>query len=257
MRKLLIIPTLLFCCITMGQDIPSPQNPPKLVNDFANLLTPEQEQALEQKLVAYADSTTTQIAVVIVEDLGGYEPVEYAVKLGRTWGVGGKEFSNGIVILISIGGGEGKRDAFIATGYGMEGVIPDVTADAIVENDIVPNFRAGNYYRGLDEATDNIIRAAAGEYKAPPGERRGRRGVSLGGILMALILLLIIFSGGGRRGGGTISRRGYGGFPAGWIIGNILGSLGSGGRGGGWSGGGGFGGFGGGGFGGGGAGGKW
>jgi len=264
MRKILLILTLFVSLNSFAQIenvVPGRPSPPRLVNDFADLLTPEQEQALESKLVAYDDSTSTQIAIVIVMDLQGYEAVDYAVALGRKWGVGGKEFSNGIVILVSTGGAAGQRDAFIATGYGMEGAIPDVTADAIVENDLILNFKEENYYRGFDQAVDNLIKAAAGEYKAPPGYNQKKdRGIGLGGIIFALVILSIIFSSvGGRGGGGMISRRGYGGFPAGWILGNILGGLGSGGGRGGWSGGGGggFGGFGGGGFGGGGAGGKW
>lgn len=270
MKKILSLLTLFliaFCVNAQIENaIPARPDPPKLVNDFADLLTNEQEHALETKLVAYDDSTSSQIAIVIVEDLKGYEAVEYSVALGRKWGVGGKEFSNGIVILISTGGGQGNRDAFIATGYGLEGAVPDAIANTIVNHDIIPNFKEGNYYRGLDEATDDIIKAAAGEYKAPKGynEKKGK-GVAkgIGGFL--IILFIIIFSiisrGGGRGGGGMASRRGWGDIGTGWIIGSILGGMGRGGSGGGggWSGGGGggFGGFGGGGFGGGGAGGKW
>ncbi|MER3497129.1 MAG: hypothetical protein C4308_00065 [Chitinophagaceae bacterium] len=237
--------------------LPPKPNPPRLVNDFANLLTPEQEEALEQKLVAYDDSTSTQIVIVTVPSLQGYTANDYATQLGRSWGVGGKQFSNGIVILVSTE--EGNREAYIATGYGMEGAIPDVTAKAIVDNDLIPNFKEGNFYRGFDTATDDIIKAAAGEYKAEPKKKKSR-GVSFGTIIFLIILMLILFSGDGRnRGGGMMSRRGYGDFGTGWITGSMLSNLGRSGGGGGWSGGsgGGFGGFGGGGFGGGGAGGKW
>ena len=240
---------------------PKNRSPPRLVNDFADMLTPEQEHALENKLVAYNDSTSSQIAVVTVESLEGYEDEEYALALGREWGVGGKDFNNGIVILIA----EKDRKSRIEVGYGLEGAIPDITAKTIIEDDLTPNFREGNYYRGLDRATDNLIRAAAGEYKATEGQKKGKsKGIGFGAIIVFLIMIFLFASGrkGGGRGGGMISRRGYRDFGAGWILGSLLEGASRGGGGGGWSGGGGssgggFGGFGGGGFGGGGASGSW
>lgn len=264
MKKLLVIIAVLFSVCAFAQVdryIPNPPNPPRLVNDFANLLTPEQEEALEQKLVAYDDSTSNQIAIVTVEDLHDYAAVDYAVALGRKWGVGGKQFNNGVIILVSTGGGTGNRDAFIATGYGLEGAIPDITANTILQTELIPGLRSGNYYRGFDEATDAIIKAAAGEYKAPEGyadRGRGKGGISIGKIILIIIIIIFVlgsFGGGNNRGGGFMSRRGYRGFG-----GPVIFPGGFGGGGGGWSGGGGgggFGGFGGGGFGGGGAGGKW
>ncbi len=262
MKKITLILTLILIstCVwaQIEKAIPPKPNPPRLVNDFANLLTPDQEQALENKLVAYDDSTSNQIAIVTVTTLNDYAAVDYATELGRQWGVGGSQFNNGIVILVSTGGGEGKRDAFIAPGYGLEGAIPDITANNILQNYLIPNLRAENYYRAFDQTTDALIRAAAGEYQAPAGYRnRGQDGgLSIGKIILAIIILsliLRIFGGGGGRGGGYMSRRGYRGW-GGPVI--FPGGFGGGGFGGG-GGGGGFGGFGGGGFGGGGAGGKW
>lgn len=270
MKKLALIISLLVsvCAIAQVEKyIPAAPNPPRLVNDLTKekLLTEDQKAYLEQKLVAYDDSTSSQIVIVIVDDLSGYAAVDYAVALGRKWGVGGKQFNNGIVILVSTGGGGGNRDAFIATGYGLEGAIPDITANAILQTELIPALKSGNYYKGFDNATNALIKAAAGEYKAPEGYRnRGRRtGVGLGKIIVGLIVLSVILSmfGGGKnnRGGGYMSRRGSSSWLGPLIIGSMLGR---GGGGGGWSGGGGgfgggFGGFGGGGFGGGGAGGKW
>jgi uncharacterized protein len=242
--------------------LPKP-NPPRLVNDAAQLLTPDQIASLEAKLVAYDDTTSNQIAVVLVKTLNGLEPNDYATELGRLWGVGGKEFNNGVIILISTGNdGQEKRKVYIATGYGLEGAIPDIIAKRIVDREMVPNLQAGNYYRALDEATDALIKAAAGEYKAPEGYRNrgeGEGGFPLG-LLIFIIVLVIIFAsrgGGGRGGGGMLSRRGYRGWNSGPPI-FFPGGFGGGGGGGfGGGGGGGFGGFGGGGFGGGGAGGDW
>ncbi len=267
MKRLFPILIFLFSIAASAQDeILNRPSPPRLVNDFTKekFLTPEQAAALEQKLTAYDDSTSNQVAVVIVDDLKGYSAADYAIALGRKWGVGNKNFDNGVVVLVSTGGGEGNRAVFIAPGYGLEGAVTDLIADAIIDHELVPNFKAGNYYRGLDEATDAIIRAAEGRYKAPEGygKKKGK-GIGIGAIVFFLILIFLFsgIGGGGRGGGGMVSRRGYGDVGAGWIIGSLLGGAGRGG-GGGWSGGGGgggggFGGFGGGGFGGGGAGGSW
>jgi len=261
MKKILFIACLLFSISAVAQvdnAVPQRPSPPRLYNDFTkgrNFLTTEQAAYLEGKLVAYNDSTSSQIAIVIVEDLKSYEANEYATALGRKWGVGGQQFNNGVVVLISTGGGDGNRDAYIATGYGLEGAIPDVTAKHILENELIPDFKEGNYYSGLNKTVDAIIKAAAGEYTAPQGGKR--RGLSPGKVFLLVIIIWIIlgiFGRGGGKGGGYASRRGYRGF---WgpTLGGGLGGFG----GGGWSGGGGggFGGFGGGSFGGGGAGGKW
>jgi len=258
MKKILLLISLTFLVGGLfAQNIPARPNPPRLVNDYANLLTIDQRDSLERKLVAYDDSTSNQIAIVIVSSLNDYEPVDYAVKLGREWGVGGKQFNNGIIVLISTG----DRKTFIATGYGLEGAVPDVTAKAIIDNELVPYLKEQDYFRGLNHTVDALIVAASGEYKAPEGyhKQKGRSGVSV--LVLAVIFIIIFFfiNRGGRGGGGMMSRRGYrsGGVPPIWWF-----PTGGGGSGGGWSGGGGgggggFGGFGGGSFGGGGAGGSW
>lgn len=252
-----LICTLAATAQSIDKVVPQRPMPARLVNDLAGVLTPEQEAALEQKLVAYDDSTSNQIAVITVATLGDFAIEEVALQILRKWGVGNKEKDNGIVILAAIQ----DRKINIQTGYGMEGVVPDAIASTIIQNDIVPAFRTGNYYRGFDEATTEIFRAAAGEYQAPAGYAdrgaKGRGGISLGKIIVAIVVLSIIFGmfgGGGGRGGGYMSRRGYRGFG-----GPIIFPGGFGGGGGGWSGGGGggFGGFGGGGGGGGGASGSW
>ena len=236
MRKILLILTLFVSFIASAQIekvLPPKPNPPKLVNDFTGTLTREQITALENKLVTYDDSTSNQIAVVIVPTTGDYSVEEVGLEIIRRWGVGGKEHSNGIVLLIA----KEDRKLRIEVGYGLEGAVPDITAKSIIDNDLTPNFKAGNYYRGIDLAIDDIIKAAAGEYKAPAGYGKKKKpGVGLGSLIFLIILFFIIFGGMGGRGGGMVSRRGYGGFPAGWIIGNILGGLSSGrSGGGGWS----------------------
>ncbi len=235
--------------------IPRPV-PARLVNDLANVLTPDQEQALESKLVAYDDSTSTQIVIVTVPTLHDIAIEDIGLEILRSWGVGQKGKDNGIVILAAIQ----DRDITIRTGYGMEGAVPDITGRNIIETDIVPAFRQGNYYRGFDNATSSIFKAAAGEYKAEPRKSNGKGGgISIGKIIAAFILLMFLMNrmGGGGKGGGYMSRRGYRGFGGGPVF--LPGGFGGGGFGGGGfgGGGGGFGGFGGGGGGGGGASGSW
>jgi uncharacterized protein len=189
MKHFLLFFCLLAGVMALGQGIdkvvPAKPNPPRLVNDFANVLTPEQEQALESKLVAYDDSTSNQIAVVTIQTTGDYAVQEVGLEILRRWGVGGQaKKDNGIVIVVAVN----DRSINISTGYGLEGAVPDITAKNIIENDIVPQFRAGNYYRGLDAGTSSVMRAAAGEYQAPENYRNrgtGSGGISFGKIFIA------------------------------------------------------------------------
>jgi uncharacterized protein len=244
---------LLLPLIGIAQEIPPKPNPPRLVNDFAGVLSPEEVAALERKLVAYDDSTSNQIVIVLVKTLKDYPIEEYSLKLFREWGIGNKKTNNGVLILAAID----DHKVRIETGYGLEGAIPDIIANSIITNDIVPAFRNGNYYEGLDKASNSIIAAAAGEYKAPENYRdRGKKGKFPVGLIVVLIILFLLFSNRNRGGGGGFaSRRGFrGGFIPLIFPGGGFGS----GGGGGWSGGGGgFGGFGGGSSGGGGASGSW
>lgn len=237
-----------------AQDIPARPNPPKLVNDLVGLLDPAQRQALEDKLDVFDDSTSVQIAVVIISSTNDYDPVDYAVKLGRSWGVGNKGFNNGVIFLVA----KDDHKVFIAPGYGLEGAIPDITCKNIIDNAVLPRFKEGNFYAGIDSGVNAVILASKGEYKAPAGyhQKSGAGGFVVILIIGFIILIIFLSNRGGGGGGGYMSRRGYWGGPILWgAAGGLLGGGGSGGGGGG--GGGGFGGFGGGGFGGGGAGGSW
>jgi uncharacterized protein len=259
-RILTILAVLLSVCVHAQIDkvIPKRPAPPKLVNDFTNTLTDQQREDLEQKLVKYDDSTSNQVAVVIIPTLSDYPIEDVSLRILRDWGVGNKEKNNGIVLLIA----KDDQKLRIEVGYGLEGAVPDITANEIIQTVIVPNFKDGNYYRGIDLGTDEIIKAAAGEYKAPEGygNRGKRKGVNPRTIFLIIIIVWVIIQvssrGGGKGGGGMMSRRGFSGW---WLpIWPGGGWSGGGGGGGGWSGGGGgFGGFGGGGGGGGGASGSW
>lgn len=251
MFKKLFIFLLLLQSIAFAQDIPEKPNPARFVNDFVGgLLSQSEISQLESKLKAYYDTTSTQIAIVIVKTVQPYDISEYAFKLGKAWGVGEKGKNNGIIILWA----PGDRKVFIATGYGMEGSITDAYSKRIIEQDIKPNFRELRYYAGLNAAVDKIIGYARGEFKADPNDEDDGSGWV--GIVIFIIILIIVFYiiGKNSKGGGNHGNRG-----GGWIPYTTYTGWGS--SSGGWSGGGGGGGggfdFGGGGFGGGGAGGDY
>lgn len=236
--------------------IPNKPNPPRLVNDFVGILSSTERSQLEQKLRTYNDSTSTQITIVIVKTTEPYPIGDFAFQVGRKWGVGQKGKNNGLVLAWATQ----TRKIFIAPGYGLEGAIPDAIAKRIITNTIVPAFKQEQYYRGLDDATTEIIQRAKGEYKGDPDANTGDDGGS--GIFIALIIFLIIIFIIARRnrGGGGGSNRNRGGGWGGPVFFPTPGWGSSGG--GGWSSGGGdsgggFGGFGGGSFGGGGAGGDY
>jgi uncharacterized protein len=250
---LLAFAALVAAAGAVAQDIPPrPPLSEGLVIDRAGLLAPAEQDALNRKLLAFDDTTSNQIVVVIVPSLGGADPQRYATAIGQEWGVGQGGRDNGVVFLVSTE----DREVFIATGYGLEGAIPDAVAGRIVRRIVVPSFRQGQFYGGISEAVSALMAAAEGEYEALPRDTGGGDGVPIALIVIVLVIVVALISSGrnDRGGGGRRVRRGHGlppviVFPGGWGGGHR--------GGGGGFGGGGFGGFGGGGFGGGGAGGGW
>lgn len=233
-----------------NKDLPKAPNPPRLVNDFANILQPGEVQQLENKLDRYNDTTSTQVTIVIMPSIDD-DIADFAARLGDYWGIGQKHKDNGVLLTIDME----HHHVNISTGRGSEGAIPDVTAKAIIDQFITPNFKQQQYYTGLDQATTAIMQALAGQFKGNGGAQNNANSSTY--IILAVIMLFIIFSvlrGNGRNnGGGTYGSSGFWwGLGAGLMSGG--GRSGGGGFGGG---GGGFGGFGGGGFGGGGASGSW
>lgn len=253
-KALLIFFSFWLTLLTATGQVPERPSPPRLVNDYVGMLQEGEKQALERKLVQYADSTSTQIAVVIVQTLNGMEPVDYAQQIGETWGVGQKGKDNGVVLLVSLGSDTEKRKLWIHTGRGLGDKITDAAASEIYRNILRPNFQNKNYYQGLDEATTRMMALLNGTYKADKKKGRGWGGAGLiFAILIGIVVLASIF-GRGRGGGGGIGNA----IASGLFWGSIGRGFGGGGGGFGSGGGGGdFGGFGGGSFGGGGAGGDW
>ncbi|MDB5281619.1 MAG: hypothetical protein JWO06_694 [Bacteroidota bacterium] len=230
--------------------IPERPRPPRLVNDFAGMLSSGENQQLENKLKAFNDSTSTQIAIVIINSLDGMEKGQYATELAEKRGVGDKKTDNGVLLLIS----KGDRQMFIATGRGVEEFLPDAVCERIFQEVIKPAFKAAKYYQGLDAATDEMMQRLRGTFVNENQGRHKKGPIPFTFIIFAIFIIIVIISSFFRNNGGggnTIS-------SGGWIAGALLGSaLGGGGGGGGGSSDSGFGGFGGGSFGGGGAGGSW
>ncbi len=263
-RFLLFICFSLFSFIGYSQNFPAKPN--TLVNDYTNTLSSAEIAQLERKLVAFDDSTSIQVSVVIISSLDGYDISDYGYQLGRAWGIGGKEKNTGVLLLTSIG----DRKVTIQTGYGMEGVLPDAISKRIIENEIKPNYKTGNYAAGLNAGTDAIISYSKGEYKNTNSKKSKKDSGFPVGLLVLIAIVVISLLGRGGKGGGGGGRNVIGSRGAAdmmwWSLlaglgsggGRSSGGFGGGGGGfGGSSGGGGFGGFGGGSFGGGGASGSW
>ncbi len=240
---------------------PAKPNPPRLVNDFAGILKGNEANELEQKLDGFSQSTSNQITIVTVKDLGGQDVEEYAVQVFNNWGLGAEGKNNGVLLLVSIT----DRKAWITVGRGLQGVMTDAKSGEIFRNQIVPAFKEGNYYQGLSDASDAIIAVTKGEYKGDAAQPHQKH-LPVTAIIILIIFVVFILrmfrgGGGGNGGGNYMSGGGMGNFVTGMFLGNMLGGgFGRGGDsdGGGWGGGGGgFGGFGGGSTDGGGAGGGW
>ncbi len=271
MKKVfLLLVTLAGWAVGMGQTFPEPMQPAVLVNDFAGVFSQEERLALERKLEDFERSSSTQIAVVTATDLQELEPGDYAARLFDRWGIGGQGKDNGVLILVKPKTATERGQVFITTGYGLEGAVPDALAGRIVDYDILPAFREGNYYKGVDNAVNTLISLTKGEFTAEQYMEK-HEGEDFAGIFSAffliffLVILLVILAKkrGGKGGGGgsrTISSSGDD-IARAILWGTLLGGGRSGGSGGsswgGGSSGGGFGGFGGGMTGGGGAGGSW
>jgi len=250
---------LFFSTTGSAQDFPPASK--TLVTDFTGTLTATQQQQLEQKLVAFDDTSSTQIAVVMIRSVGDYDIADYGVRLAQKWGIGQKGKDNGILLLVA----KEDRRVTIQTGYGVEGAVPDAIAFQIIRNIITPAFRQEDYYAGINRATDALIAYTKGEFKADARKGKGE-GNGMGLIITVIIITVVIGllsnKGGGNGGGRVIGGRGSSDLFWLTMLGSGLGRGGNRGGGfgggfGGGGGGGGFGGFGGGGFGGGGSSGSW
>ncbi len=259
--SLLLLILISLNVFSISDSIPERPNPPRLVNNLSkqmpDFLSSSEEAQLESKLEDFANQTSNQIVIIIVDDLAGLESYDFATHLGHKWGVGQAKMDNGVVILIKPTGGSGQRKYFIAPGYGLESVLPDLTCRQIEEEELLPSLKQKQYFDALDKTTSVIMSIAKGEYNSDAYGKKHSKGKRIPkGIIIAIIFIIIFVVLGSSKGGGG---RGGMSMGSGFFLGSMMGRCfggGSGGFGGGGSSGG-FGGFGGGGFGGGGSGGSW
>ncbi len=260
---LVITSILSFASTTVAQDIPEPMSPPRMVNDFSDLLKSNERQMLEKKLQEFYYQTSTQIYVVILDDIAGYDISDYSFRLGEQWKIGTSGKDNGILILLNPSPDRQHGDVFVASGYGLEGAVPDAHANRIVDYDMIPHFKQLDYYGGLNAATSTIMDLTRGEYTMDQyiqqksassgpasailiiffiififsvfGRSRSRRHHSVGHNL-PLWAALFMASGAGRSHGGSFGNfsSGSGGFGGGGFGGGMGGSFGGGGAGGSW-----------------------
>jgi uncharacterized protein len=266
-KKSTLIYLKLFVCLLFTQigfaqfTIPEKPTLQTSVYDYANVLSTTEKAQLEEKLIKYSDSTTTQIVIVTIETLKGEDIGILTPKWGQTWGIGGtaKE-DNGVLILLA----KAERKIWISPGYGLEDLLTAGIGGEITRNIIIPEFKAGSYYKGLDKGTDALIDVFKGKYKGERVKSTKDKGFPILPLIVIVIIILVLISR-NKGGGGNSGNRG-GGIGPSLLDVIILSSLGrnsggggfGGGSSGGGFGGGGFGGgFGGGGFSGGGSGGDW
>ncbi|MFI3262859.1 MAG: TPM domain-containing protein [Rikenellaceae bacterium] len=257
MKRISYILTLIFASVMVaisayGSDFVQPMSG-KMVSDYAGVFSNSQLNRLETTLRNFNDTTSTQIAVLTVNDLNGYAASEYAIRTAEEWGIGQKGKDNGILMLIKPKNAT-KGEIFIAVGYGLEGAIPDAITKRIIEYNIIPYFMKNDYYSGVQAGVSDLMKLSTGEYTADDIQRNGLFAEGFALILIVIVSIMMFFF--RTKTSGTFTHGGYNTYPrgGGFIIfgGNNRGGSG---QNGGF--GGGFGGFGGGGFGGGGAGGSW
>jgi len=194
LKFIYIVTILVFAGNIFGQDLPDPMDPPRMVNDFSGLLSSSDRDQLEGKLQDYYYRSSSQIYIVIVDDLHGYDISDFAFQLGDKWGIGTREKNNGILILLNPSPDKQKGKAFIATGYGLEEFVPDAIANRIVTYDMIPYFKEQKYFEGLVAASNTIIELTDGAYTAD--EYLQSHGQSPGPVVIIpfLIIFLVIVS---------------------------------------------------------------
>lgn len=195
-----------------------PEKPQQLVNDYAELLTPEQQQTLEDMLVAFNDSTSNQIVVLITPGLGGDDIAHFTQNVWKEWGVGQEGLNNGAILVVKPKNLT-KGQVRIQVGYGLEGAMPDIYCKHIIDDVMIPHFQNDEYYEGIAEALEIIKQAASGEYTYANYKSDER----LENIIVLLIICAIfiaIFFIMKRTGGSLVS------YSTGPFVGSSMGSSG-------------------------------
>ena len=164
-RKFLFFFLLTFSCVVWAEDYPVGWVPAKsdhLVNDLCGLLSAEQQQSLEQRLVAFDDSTSNQIMLLVTPSLGGDAIESFSHKVAQQWGVGTQAHNNGVVIVIKPKTSDSDGQVRLEVGYGLEGALPDVFCKSIIDDDMIPHVREGDYYQGILAAVEVLEQVCVG-----------------------------------------------------------------------------------------------
>ena len=192
---------LLFCCALLGLTATAgfgaetiPPKPTLYFNDYTRLVSPQQAGSLNQRLEQFERDTSNQLVVAIYPRMESASSVEdFTVRIAQSWGIGQKGRNNGAVLFFFMS----EHKVYIQVGYGLEGALPDALCHTIIENEIKPRFRAGDFAGGLDAATAAIIAATKGEYRGTGRTAEDRKNYvtldSLEGKITALLITLFIF----------------------------------------------------------------
>lgn len=227
MKSFLII--LFAWCATILA-MAQPKVPPQggvWVHDEAGIMSASAKAQLEALLQAHRDSTSNQIAVLIIPSLEGGDIDGYGVEVFKEWKLGQAGKDNGVLFLVAMQ----ERQMRIEVGYGLEAVLTDAMSSRINRNEVAPYFREGNYEGGIQAGVVAIIKTIAGTYANEdpvPNRKRSKRS-PLGSIIF-IIIMLIVMSRRNKGGGGG------GGYWTAAMLGGMLGGRGSGGGGGSWGG---------------------
>jgi len=168
-RLLLIFSCVLLLTAATARAYSNPGSPAGFVNDYAGLLQTSEKTELENKLTQFNASSSNELAIVTIKSLEGDTIENFANQLFADWKIGQAKKDNGVLLLVALN----DRKMRIETGYGLEGALPDATANQIITKTLRPAFQANNYYEGINKAADQIIAATAGEYQVEPDQASG------------------------------------------------------------------------------------
>ena len=203
---------IVLALVTIAHALTFPALTGRVVDD-ANILDAATRQTLSDKVAAVEAKSGDQIVVVTLKSLEGTSIEDYGYQLGRHWGIGEKTRNNGALLIVA----PNERKVRIEVGYGLEGALTDAVTRLIIQNAILPRFRANDFAGGITRGVDDIIQVVSGdaeEYKRRAAQRPDRtpQGVDAGTILLVLVVIFVIFSIMRRSGGGPGMRRRRSGF---------------------------------------------
>ncbi|KGL61943.1 TPM domain-containing protein [Polaribacter sp. Hel1_85] len=205
-RKLLVILSFIFSLglFSQGYEIPEKPKFQTSVYDYIGLLSSGQKSSLERKLIRYSDTTSTQIVTIIIASTEG-ENINYlAANWGEKWGFGDAEKDNGIIVLLA----KDDRKIAIQAGKGTEHLLTDFQSKRIIERVIIPEFKKGDYYSGLDKGSDYLFKTLNGEFQGVRQEdSEFDPGIIIFVIIIIIIFIFILISRGNKNNRG--GRRGY------------------------------------------------